>query len=225
MKNLLVAALLLVGVSAAKAQVFSGVQEVEKASKEGIYTSVAVDEKYVKESWAKEVAKYGRVETGKGGAYKVLAATLPTISSDPINLVSRVFSDNGRTKIFLSLSISEEVYVTGSHPKFAEAERILTNFVNTVTLEENVRTEQKKLESFQDVQKRIAKNSDKLVRSIESNKKEKENLLKKIEENRIELEKLLTDVEQNKKDQIKAGEEVNLQLKRLDEAKKIVPTR
>jgi hypothetical protein len=215
----------LVGVSAAKAQVFSGVQEVEKASKEGIYTSVAVDEKYVKESWAKEVAKYGKVETGKGGAYKVLSATLPTISSDPINLVSRVFSDNGRTKIFLSLNVSEEVYVTGSHPKFAEAERILTNFVNTVTLEENVRTEQKKLESFQDVQKRIARNSDKLVRSIESNKKEKENLLKKIEENRIELEKLLTDVEQNKKDQIKAGEEVNLQQKRLEEAKKIVPSR
>lgn len=224
MKNLLTAVLLLVGINAVNAQVFSGIQEVEKASKEGLYTSVAVDEKYVKGSWAKEVAKYGRVETGKGGAYKVLSATLPTISSDPINLTSRIFSDNGRTKIFLSLSISEEVYVTGSHPKYVEAERMLTNFVNTVTLEENVRTEQKKLESFQDVQKRIARNSDKLVRSIENNKKEKETLLRKIEENRIELEKLLTDVEQSKKDQIKSGEEVNLQMKRLDEARKIVPS-
>ncbi|MDH4460591.1 MAG: hypothetical protein QE277_04155 [Flectobacillus sp.] len=225
MKNLLFAALLFLGASTVKAQVFSGIQEVEKASKEGLYTSVAVDEKYVKESWAKELAKYGKIETGKGGAYKILSATIPTISPDPVNLVSRVFSDNGRTKIFLSLALGEENIVNGSHPKYAEGERILTTFVNTVTLEENVRTEQKKLESFQDVQKRIARNSDKLVRSIENNKKEKENLLKKIEENRIELEKLLTDVEQIKKDQVKAGDEVNLQLKRLDEAKKIVPTR
>ena len=223
MKKLLLAVMLLTGLQSVNAQVFSGTQEVEKANKEGLYTSVAIDDKYVKQAWQAELAKYGKVESGKSGAYRVNGANMPTISGDPIMLVSRISSEKGRTKIFLSLGLGDEAYVGATHPKYASAEKILNDFVEIINLQEAVRVEEKNLDDIKDKQSKVIKTGDKLVRSIEENKREKEKLLKKIEENRVELEKLLTDVEQNKRDQISAGENTNVQMKKVEEAKAKVP--
>ena len=223
MKKLFLAAMLLTGFQSVNAQVFSGTQEIEKANKEGLYTSVAVDEKFVKQAWQVELAKYGKVESGKGNSYRVNNATMPTISGDPVMLASRVTSEKGRTKIFMSIGMGEEVYVGGTHPKYAAAEKILNDFVEIINLQEGVRGQEKVMEDVVDKQKKTIKTGDKLVRAIEDNKREKEKLLKKIEENRLELEKLLTDVEQNKKDQITMGESVNVQTKKVEEAKAKVP--
>lgn len=223
MKKLLLAAILLTGFQSVNAQVFSGTQEIEKANKEGLYTSVAIDDKFVKQAWQTELAKYGKVEAGKSGAYRVNNAIMPTISGDPVMLVSRIMTEKGRTKIFMSIGTGEEVYVGGTHPKYAAAEKILNDFVEVINLQEGVRTEEKVMEDVADKQKKTIKTGDKLVRAIEDNKREKEKLLKRIEENRIELEKLLTDVEQNKKEQISMGENVNVQMKKVEEAKAKVP--
>jgi hypothetical protein len=223
MKKLLLAAILLTGFQSVNAQVFSGTQEIDKANKEGIYTSVAVDDKYVKQAWQVEMAKYGKVESGKGNSYRVNNATMPTISSDPVMLASRITTEKGRTKIFMSVGMGEEVYVGGTHAKYAAAEKILNDFVEVINLQEAVRKEEGVMEDVTDKQKKTIKTGDKLVRAIEDNKKDKEKLLKKIEENRMELEKLLTDVEQNKKDQITMGENVNVQTKKVEEAKSKVP--
>lgn len=223
MKKILLVAILMTGFQSVNAQIFSGTQEVEKANKEGLYTSVAVDDKYVKQAWQIELAKYGKVESGRSGAYKVSNAIMPTISGDPVMLVSRITSEKGRTKIFMSIGMGEEVYVGGTHPKYAAAEKILNDFVEVINLQEGVRTEEKVMGDVTDKQKKTIKTGDKLVRAIDDNKKEKERLLKKIEENRVELEKLLTDVEQNKKDQISMGENINIQQKKVEEAKAKVP--
>jgi hypothetical protein len=223
MKKLILAAMLLTGFQSVDAQVFSGTQEIEKANKEGLYTSVAVDDKFVKQAWQVEMAKYGKVESGKGNSYRVNNATMPTIGGDPVMLVSRITTEKGRTKIFMSIGMGEEVYIGGTHPKYAAAEKILNDFVEVINLQEGVRTEEKVMEDVTDKQKKTIKTGDKLVRAIEDNKKDKEKLLKKIEENKLELEKLLTDVEQNKKDQITMGENVNAQMKKVEEAKAKVP--
>jgi hypothetical protein len=169
------------------------------------------------------LAKYGKVESGKSGTYRVNGANMPTISGDPVMLVSRVFSEKGRTKIFLSLGMGDEVYINGTHPKYAAAEKILNDFVEVINLQEGVRTEEKNMEDVKDKQQKTIKTGDKLVRAIEDNKRDKEKLLKKIEENRVELEKLLTDVEQNKKDQMTMSENVIVQQKKVEEAKIKVP--
>ncbi|MBC7408943.1 MAG: hypothetical protein H7339_11190 [Arcicella sp.] len=223
MKKILLVAILLTGFKSVNAQIFSGTQEIEKANKEGLYTSVAVDDKYVKQAWQVELAKYGKVESGKSGTYRVNNAIIPTISGDPMMLASRITTEKGRTKIFLSIGMGEEVYVGGTHPKYAAAEKILNDFVEVINLQEGVRTEEKVMEDVTDKQKKTIKTGDKLVRAIEDNKREKEKLLKKIEENRAELEKLLTDVEQNKKDQISMSENIGVQQKKVGEAKAKVP--
>ena len=146
-----------------------------------------------------------------------------TISGDPVMLVSRIIWEKGRSKIFLSLGLGDEVYVNATHPKYAAAEKILNDFVEVMTLQEAVRTEEKTMEDVKDKQAKTIKTGDKLVRTIEDNKKDKEKLLKKIEENKAELEKLLTDVEQNKKDQISAADNSNVQMKKVEEAKAKVP--
>lgn len=223
MKKLLLVIMLLNGIHLANSQVFSGTQEIEKANKEGLYTSVAVDEKFVKQAWQAELAKYGKIEPGRSGVYRVNNATMPTISGDPVMLASRIASEKGRTKIFMSIGMGEEIYVGGIHPKYVAAEKILNDFVEVINLQEGVRGQEKAMEDVIDKQKKTIKTGDKLVRAIEDNKREREKLLKKIEENKAELENFLTDVEQNKKEQITMGENVNVQTKKVEEAKAKVP--
>ncbi|MFC0183510.1 hypothetical protein SAMN04515674_11664 [Pseudarcicella hirudinis] len=223
MKKLILSAFLLLGGISAQAQVFSGITEIDKANKEGIYTSTIVDDKYVKDSWQKELSKYGKVESGRGGSYKVMNASVASISPDPVILYSKVSREKGRTQIFLSVNTGNETYITGTHAKYPAAEKILNDFIEVINLEEGVRTEQKSLTDISDKQSKVVKQGERLVRDIENNKKDKERLLKKIEDNRLELEKLLTDVEQNKRDQQKALEDVTAQSKKVEEAKNKVP--
>lgn len=223
MKQLLILSILLIIGKSAFSQVFTGTLEVDRANKEGLYTTVSVDEKYVKESWAQELAKYGRVEDGRSGVYRITGANIPSISSLPLMVVSRVFYDKGRTKIFVSFGFEDQIYINGGHSQYPQAEKFLNNFVDLITQQENVRIQQKALDDINDKQKKFAKTGDKLVKSIEDNKKEKERLLRKIEENGVALEKLLSDVEQNKKDQIKIQEEVANQQKKLEEARTKLP--
>jgi hypothetical protein len=185
MKKLLILSILLFIGKSGFSQVFTGTLEVDRANKEGLYTTVSVDEKYVKESWAQELAKYGRVEDGRSGVYRITGANIPSVSSLPLMVVSKVFYDKGRTKIFVSFGFEDQVYINGGHSQYPQAEKFLNNFVDLITQQENVRIQQKALDDVTEKQKKFAKSGDRLVKSIEDNKKEKERLLKRIEENGV----------------------------------------
>ncbi|MBP6385578.1 MAG: hypothetical protein KA313_02110 [Pseudarcicella sp.] len=219
MKNFIVTALMLFGLTQANAQVFTGTVEVEKANKEGIYTSTNIDEKYIKTSWQTFISKYGKVEAGKSGAYKIQMASMPTLSDAAINLITRVYTQKGRTQVFMAMALSPEEYITGNHAKYPEVEKILNEFLAKANSEEAVRAEEKITEEVTEKHTKVIKTGEKLARGMEDNKKDKERLLKKLEENKLELEKFIIDIDQNKKDALVSLEALNLQKKKLEDTK------
>ncbi len=219
MKILLVSTLLFLGLVEANAQVFTGTVEVEKANKEGIYTSTNIDEKFIKSSWQTFISKFGKVETGKGGAYKIQMASMPTLSDAAINLITRVYSQKGRTQVFMAMALNPEENITGNHAKYPEVEKILNDFLAKANSEEAVRVEEKNLEDVSDKHAKVTKTGEKLVRGMEDNKKDKERLLKKLEENKLELEKFIIDIDQNKKDGLVSLDILNQQKKKLEDTK------
>lgn len=219
MKKLFIIYILLLSIQSIHAQVFTGTQEIERATKEGLYTTVAIEDKYIKPILQNELAKYGSVEVGRNNVFRITGARISSISSDPLMVVSKISSDKGKNKIFLSIGFGDEVYINSSHPKYLAAERILNDIVDQLKRQGDVRLEEKNLDEIKTKQIKAVSVADRLTRALENNKREKDRLLLKIEENRIELERLQMEVEQNKKDQLLMNEGLINQQKKVEEAK------
>ncbi len=202
-----------------QAQVFTGTQEIERATKEGLYTNVAVEDKYVKPILQNELAKFGSVEVGRNNVFRITGARISSISSDPLMVVSKISADKGKSKIFLSIGFGDEVYINGAHPRYLAAERILNEIVDVIKKQEEVRLEEKNLSDLKFRQAKSVSVAERLARALENNKREKERLLLKIEENRLELERLQMEFEQNKKDQYLMNESLISQQRKVEEAK------
>ncbi len=211
-------------VYASHAQIFWGTFMIEKANKEGMYATTSADEALVKQAWELELGKYGAVEVSRwGGVYRVNSAQIRSISDHPLLVASRVFTEQGRTKILLSLGLGDEIYINGNHPKYEAAERFFTAFLDKVALMNGVKVEESSLQSITEKQQKLLKDYDKLAKSITENQKEKERLQKRMEENNLQLEKLMQDIAQNQKEQTNLQEQLLLQQKKLEEAKAKAP--
>ena len=201
-------------------QVFSGLDEIEKAKKEGFFTYINSEEKFVTESWKKYLKKFGSVEPGRGGAINVFQAKISDISSSPLTLLSKISEEKNKTKLFVSISTGPDNYIQNGHEKYRDASNWLEDFVKIINLEEDVRTQEKALNDLIATKAKNQKAADRMVRELDSNRRQTELLTKKLEEAKIEKEKILANQEQNKLDQ-KANEEAILkQAQKFEEAKK-----
>jgi hypothetical protein len=203
-------------------QVFTGMDEIEKAKKEGFYTYVNSSEKYVTESWKKYLKTFGRVEAGRGGSINVYQAKISAVSNDAVTLLSKTSEEKNKTKLFVSIATGPDTYIRNGHEKYREASDWLEDFVKIMNLEEDVRTQEKALNDLIAVKTKNQKAADRMIRELDSNKRQTELLTKKLEEAKVEKEKILANQEQNKLDQKTNEEEIIQQAQKFEAAKKKV---
>lgn len=196
--------------------VFYGTQDFDKVKKEGLYTYISVDRKYIEKGWRLKLAEFGRPVVSKD-VYSVTPASMATISENPVNLTSKVITSKGKTMVFLSLNLQDSVYVNDKHPKYADAEKVLKDFSNLMLWEEDVRKAEDSYNETVKRQEKTIRQGERLVDNLESNKKDREKLLKKIEDNKVEYDKLVKDQEENKTEQKTVTEE-------FDKMKALNPT-
>lgn len=199
---------LLLGVCSSYAQVvFYGTQEFDKVKKEGLYTYISIDKKYIEKGWRLKLAEFGKPVVSKEN-YNVAPASMPKISENPVNLSSKVTSAKGKVTVFMSVMLQDSLFVNDKHPKYAEAEKVLKDFAVLMLWEEEVRKVEDAHAETVKRQEKTIRQGERLVDGLESNKKDKDKLLKKIDENKAEYDKLLADQEANKKEQVAGSEEL-----------------
>lgn len=203
-------------------QVFTGMDEIEKAKKEGFYTYINSDEKYVIESWKNYLKKIGKVEAGRGGSINVYQAKISDISNEAVTLLSKTSEEKNKTKLFISISTGPDTYIQNGHDKYRDASDWLEQFVKIINLEEDVRTQEKALNELISTKTKNQKAAERMIRELDSNKRQTELLTKKLEEAKVEKEKILANQEQNKLDQKANEEAIILQAQKFEEAKKKV---
>lgn len=219
-KGILFGLLCILATGSTYAQVFSGLEEIDKAKKEGFYTYINSEEKYVIEAWKKYLKQAGSVENGRnGGSLHVYAAKIKEISDKPVSLLSKISEEKNKTKLFVSISTGPDAYIQTGHESFREASNWVEEFVRLINLEEDVRTEEKKLNELISTKSKQQKQADRFVRELDSNKRQAELLTKKLEEAKLEKEKILANQEQNRLD-LKSNEDaILLQAQKLEAAK------
>jgi hypothetical protein len=219
MKRFILASVLIFSSISLFGQVFTGMDEIEKAKKEGFYTYINSEEKYVIESWKNYLKKFGKVEAGRGGAINVYQAKIADIAKDGLTLLSKTSEEKNKTKLFVSISTGPDTYIQNGHEKYREASDWLEDFVKIINLEEDVRTQEKALNDLISTKTKQQKAAERMIRELDSNRRQTELLTKRLEEAKVEKEKILANQEQNKLDQ-KANEEAIIQQAQKFEAAK-----
>ena len=220
-KSVLILVLLFFSLSSFAQTILSGSEIFGKDRKEGFYMTLSIDKKFIEKDWSLFISKYGGVAQNRE-VYNIASANLPEISSDPINLMTKVTSEQKlKTKIFASFDTGGGNMVSQNNKGFEGVENLLKDFYAFAMQNEDVRLADRDADESQKNLDRVNKTGDRIVKEIEKNKREKDNLLKKIEENRIELEKLLKDQITNKQDQ----ENAKIALEEKTKAASVVKTR
>jgi hypothetical protein len=219
-KSILFGLLCTLATSSLYAQVFSGLEEIDKAKKEGFFTYINSEEKYVIEAWKKYLKQAGSVENGRsGGTLHVYSAKIKDVSDKPVTLLSKVSEEKNKTKLFVSISTGPDAYIQTGHESFREASNWVEEFVRLINLEEDVRMEEKKLNELISNKSKQQKQADRFIRELDSNKRQAELLTKKLEEAKVEKEKILANQEQNRLD-LKSNEDaILMQAQKLESAK------
>lgn len=222
MRKVLITSILLVASLACFSQtILSGSEVFGKDRKEGFYMTLNIEKKFIEKDWSLFISKYGGVAQSRE-VFNIAAANIPDISPDPINLMTKVISEQKvKTKIFASFDVGGGNMVSENNKAFRGVEKLLKEFYAFAMQNEDVRLAERDSEEAQKNLDRVNKTADRIVRDIEKNKREKEKLLKEIENNRIELEKLLKDQTDNKQDQ----ENARIALEEKQKAASVVKTR
>lgn len=222
MKKFILASVLIFSSVSLFGQVFTGMDEIEKAKKEGFFTYINSEEKFVIESWKNYLKKFGKVEVGRGGTINVYQAKIADVAKEGVTLLSKTSEEKAKTKLFVSIATGPDTYVQNGHEKYREASDWLEDFVKIINLEENVRTQEKALNELIAIKTKSQKAAERMIRELDSNIRQTELLTKKLEETKVEKEKILANQEQNKLDQ-KANEEAIIQqMEKFESAKKKV---
>ncbi len=220
-KALITSILLVASLTGFSQTILSGSEVFGKDRKEGFYMTLNIEKKFIEKDWSLFISKYGGVAQSRE-VFNIAAANIPDISPDPINLMTKVISDQKvKTKVFASFDVGGGNMVSENNKSFRGVEQLLKDFYSFAMQNEDVRLAERDSEEAQKNLDRVNKTADRIVRDIEKNKREKEKLLKEIENNRIELEKLLKDQTDNKQDQ----ENARIALEEKQKAASVVKTR
>ena len=219
MKKLFILLIFSLSAFQVNAQVFTGMSEIDKSKKEGVYTFVNTQEKFAAASWKAYLSKFGKVTEGKNGTFSSTGIVVSSISEKPLVVASKVYEENKKVKLFISIATGGDEFVQTGHPKLAEASAWIEDFLKMVDLEEGVRVEEKKLADLINAQAKISKQTDRLIRELDSNQRQIKNLEERLGEAKIEKEKILTNQVQNKLDQKSKEDEIAAQKIALETAK------
>ena len=198
--------------------VYAGESTVDKVKMSGLYLTIQGDGKQIEKDWEAQLKTYGRL-TSSRGTYRVPNASIPAISSEPINLVSTVKTTRTSATIFTAYDLGSGNYVTTGGTGYSAAEGLLKDFAGNSLFNQEVRTAEGGFDDAQKNHQKTVKNGERLQHAIEQNAKEKEKLLKRIDDNAKELEQLNKDIEANKTEQETATTELDNQKKNVEAVK------
>ncbi len=200
MKKILIIALACVlGYSASAQTVLPDKREIDKSTFEGLYVTTKIEEKYLGKYWEDYLKQYGKVNSSRGGVYRVATANIPSVSSSSINLASQVTSKKGLSQVFIYLDLGNGSYVTQGTKGYAEAEAFLKKFAEDAILYDDARVAEEAMKDAEKNFSKLTRKGESLKKDIEKTEKELANLKKELEINEKDVATSQTDLETKKR--------------------------
>ncbi|TAF72756.1 MAG: hypothetical protein EAZ53_14970 [Bacteroidetes bacterium] len=160
-------------------------EKIDEIRRIGVSTNLELDEDNIKDAWEKKLKEWGSYKY-KNKIYTIEKAFLPTVSTVPMRLISKVETTRQGVKVWFTLDDGSQYLSSQATPKpFAEAKKILHDFgfeQYIADINEQIKDAEKVLSnSVREQEKMIDKGQD-IRNSIVENRNEKIKFEKKIKE-------------------------------------------
>lgn len=188
--------------------------EIDKLRRSGFSMNTGVNPRVVEDAVRQELARYGRVETARGGILKVPYARLPfsTGVEQPL-LLSRLESRRGQTTVFMCIDLGNGLYVGSTHPNAPDVQQMMARLHQQFDFQEQMQGADRQVEEAAGRYRDVTRRSERVNKTLKDNRTERDRLLKRLSENDREWQQLRADSTQ-------MIQEVNNTLRLLDEQKR-----
>lgn len=222
MKKIILLALILLQhnfIQAQKIKIEESSEDISGVSRAGLYTLVELDFKMIEKAWERKLKDFGKVSSSKG-SYTVAADNIPSLTSKPSIIYSKLQSTSSGTKVWWAIDMGNSYAASASdHGAFKSAEKILHDFAAECyrsDINEQIKEAEKAFSSSTKNQEKEARHGEQLVRNVEKNKQEKLRLDEALKQNGLDLDQLHRDIESNKNSQTAAAAEVEKMKKAVE---------
>jgi hypothetical protein len=176
-----------------------GKQDIDKTSFEGLYVTTKIEDKYLEKYWESYLKQNGKVSSSRGGVYRMSGVTISRISSDPVNVVSKVSSAKGGSQVFMYVDLGNGAYVTQGTKGYSEAEAFLRDFAASSSLYDDARVSEEAMKDTEKSYNKMVSKGERLKKDIDKTTKELEELKKELEINQKDQANSQADLEGKKK--------------------------
>jgi hypothetical protein len=188
----------LTAVSLHAQSVSPGKQTIDKQEYFGLNLNQNISEKYLSKYWESYLDKFGKVKS-KRGVYSIEKASVPSVSSAPVQLTSQINSGKDLSQVFLALYVNGQYVTNTSDDSYKSAETILKDFADYASVREEARVADEIFVSSEKSYQKQTKENDNTAKEIEKAEKKLTELRAELERKKLEAGNSLIDLQNKQK--------------------------
>lgn len=175
-----------------------GKQTIDKTEYLGLNLNQNIPEKYLSNYWSSYLEKFGKVK-GKRSTYTIDKASIPSISTAPVQLISQVSSSKDQSQVFMALNVGGQYIANYSDETYKNAETVLKDFSSYAGLREEVRVADESFITSEKSFQKLTKENDNTAKDIEKTEKKLAELRSELVKKKQEADNSLIDLQNKQK--------------------------
>jgi len=179
--------------------VFPGKESLNGKDYFGLNLNSSIPSRNLEGYWEDYLKTYGKTHSRRG-VITADRANVPTISKEPVEILSQVSSARNISHVFLAVKVGQRFVSNFTDSTYTAAENFLKNFATYALVRDEVRLADEFYAEADKNHKNLERDNDRIVKEIERTQKKLEELMRDQETNKADLAGSVIDLEKKQKD-------------------------
>lgn len=178
--------------------VFPGKESLNGKDYFGLNLNSSIPSRNLENYWEEYLKTYGKTRSRRG-VVTVDRANVPSISNQPIEMLSKVSTARNISHVFLAVKVGERFVSNFTDSTYIATENFLKNFSTYAAARDEVRLAEEYYAEADKNHKTLERDNDRIVKEIERTQKKLEELSRDQETNKADLAGSVIDLENKQK--------------------------
>ncbi len=179
--------------------VFPGKETLNKKDYFGLNLNSNIPERYLANYWEEYLKSFGKTHSRRG-VISVDRANVPTISNEPVEILSQVSSARNIVHVFMAVKVGNRFVANFTDSTYKATEDFLKNFSSYAVARDELRQAEEFYAAADKNHKSLERDNDRIVKETERLQKRLEELTVERETNKADLAGSVIDLQNKQKD-------------------------
>ena len=179
--------------------VFPGKENLNGKDYFGLNLNSSIPSRYLENYWENYLKTYGKTHSRRS-IITVDRANVPTISNEPIEMLSQVSSARNISHVFLAVKVGDRFVSNFTDSTYKATENFLKDFSAYAVARDEVRMAEEYYDEADKNHKNLERDNERIVKDIERTQKKLEELMRDQETNKADLAGSVIDLANKQKD-------------------------